>query len=81
MGLSRLGGAPITGWTVDLVSLATVRVRLAARHRAARAGTGDPAPNRRESAGADGGPGSSGDPDRSVGSTAGAAERTEPIRR
>ena len=29
MGLSRLGGAPITGWTVDLVSLATVRLRLA----------------------------------------------------
>jgi len=28
MGLSRLGGAPITGWTVDLVTLATVRLRL-----------------------------------------------------
>ena len=32
MGLSRLGGAPITSWTVDLVTLATVRMRLARQH-------------------------------------------------
>ena len=34
MGLSRLGGAPVTGWTVDVVTLATVRLRLGRERRA-----------------------------------------------
>src|SRR5579884_1252876 len=73
MGLSRLGGAPITGWTVDLVSLATVRVRLAGRERGAEHSgdaDGPGGPSRLSEATLDG-PGLAANP----------GSQTEPVRR